>query len=113
MTRDGIGSKCPMPRGLRITNGAVARSVRAPSTVRCWNSTAGRTPLSDTAYDRIAQWYDVDMARNMRFDDVAFYAELCQREGGRVLELGCGNGRVLLELVGRSIDAVGVDTSSK
>jgi len=69
--------------------------------------------LSDTAYDRIAQWYDVDMARNMRFDDVAFYAELCQREGGKVLELGCGNGRVLLELVDRNIDAVGVDTSSK
>ena len=71
------------------------------------------TRLSDTTYDRIAQWYDVDMARNMRFDDVAFYADLCQREGGRVLELGCGNGRVLLELVCRNIDAVGVDTSRK
>jgi len=69
--------------------------------------------LSDTPYDRIAQWYDVDMARNMRFDDVTFYAELCEREGGKVLELGCGNGRVLLELVGRDIDAVGVDTSRK
>ena len=73
---------------------------------------ASETRLSDT-YDRIAQWYDVDMARNMRFDDVRFYADLCQREGGRVLELGCGNGRVLLELVCRNIDAVGIDTSRK
>ena len=69
--------------------------------------------MSDTAYDRIAQWYDVDMARNMQFDDVAFYAELCQLEGGTILELGCGNGRILLELVGRNIDAVGVDNSHK
>jgi ubiquinone/menaquinone biosynthesis C-methylase UbiE len=72
-----------------------------------------RTRLSDTAYDRIAQWYDVDMARNMRFNDVDFYAELCQHEGGKVLELGCGNGRILLELVRRNIDAVGVDNSRK
>jgi ubiquinone/menaquinone biosynthesis C-methylase UbiE len=69
--------------------------------------------LSDTTYDRIAQWYDVDMARNMRFDDVAFYAGLCQRQGGRALELGCGNGRVLLELIARRIDAVGADISRK
>jgi SAM-dependent methyltransferase len=74
---------------------------------------ASEARLAETPYDRIAKWYDVDMARNMRFDDVAFYAELCRREGGRVLELGCGNGRVLLELVGRNIDAVGVDTSRK
>src|SRR6202049_3848353 len=73
---------------------------------------ASETRLSDT-YDRIAQWYDVDMARNMQFDDVAFYADLCQHEGGKVLELGCGNGRVLLELVRRDIDAVGVDISHK
>ena len=74
---------------------------------------ASETHLTETTYDRIAQWYDVDMARNMQFDDVAFYADLCQHEGGRVLELGCGNGRVLLELVCRDIDAVGVDISRK
>jgi SAM-dependent methyltransferase len=73
----------------------------------------GEMPSADSPYDRIAQWYDVDMAANMRFDDVAFYADLCEHERGRVLELGCGNGRILLELVRRGIDAVGVDTSSK
>jgi len=74
---------------------------------------ASETPLSDTIYDRIAQLYDVDMARNMRYDDIAFYAGLCRQHGGRALELGCGNGRVLLELIGRDIDAVGADISRK
>jgi len=63
-------------------------------------------------YDDIARFYDVDMARNMPFDDVAFYADLCARHGGRVLELGCGNGRILLELLQRGLDAVGVDASA-
>lgn len=67
--------------------------------------------MSDN-YDRIARFYDVDMARNMPFDDVGFYADLCARHGGPVLELGCGNGRILLELVARGIDAAGVDASA-
>jgi SAM-dependent methyltransferase len=63
-------------------------------------------------YDRIAHLYDLDMARNMAFDDVAFYARLAQRANGRVLELGCGNGRILLDLLARGIDVVGVDSSA-
>lgn len=69
-------------------------------------------PLPHTAaYDRIAHLYDVDMARNMPFDDVGMYTGLAERAGGRVLELGCGNGRILLELIGRGIDAYGIDCS--
>ena len=63
-------------------------------------------------YDRIARFYDVDMARNMPFDDVAFYAGVCRHRGGRALELGCGNGRILLALLARGVDAVGVDSSA-
>lgn len=62
-------------------------------------------------YDRIARFYDVDMAQNMAYDDVGFYAGICRRRPGRVLELGCGNGRILLELITRGIDAIGVDSS--
>jgi SAM-dependent methyltransferase len=65
------------------------------------------------SYDSIAHLYDVDMGRNMRFDDVALYAELAERAGGRVLELGCGNGRILLELLARRVDAVGADCSPR
>lgn len=64
-----------------------------------------------SAYDRIAQWYDVDMARNMAFDDVGLYVDLARRCGGRVLEQGCGNGRILLELWQAGVDAMGVDSS--
>lgn len=64
-----------------------------------------------STYDRIARFYDVDMAQNMRFDDVAFYAHQCQRSPGRVLELGCGNGRILLALLARGIEATGLDAS--
>lgn len=64
-----------------------------------------------STYDRIARFYDVDMAQNMRFDDVAFYAHQCARQPGRVLEIGCGNGRILLPLAARGIDITGVDAS--
>ncbi len=62
-------------------------------------------------YDSIAHLYDVDMARNMPFDDIAFYVDRAAGAGGPVLELGCGNGRILLALLDRGIDAIGVDCS--
>jgi SAM-dependent methyltransferase len=67
---------------------------------------------TDDNYDRIARFYDVDMARNMAFDDVAFYRDLCVQARGPVLELGCGNGRILLDLLAHGIDVVGVDASA-
>jgi len=71
------------------------------------------TPQPDTdAYDRIARWYDVDMGRNMRHDDVGLYRALALAAGGPVLELGCGNGRILLDLLAAGVDAVGVDRSA-
>ena len=65
-----------------------------------------------STYDSIAPYYDVDMARNMPFDDVGFYANLSAETHGPVLELGCGNGRILLPLLRRGIDATGVDASA-
>jgi SAM-dependent methyltransferase len=64
------------------------------------------------SYDLVARWYDVDMARNMAYDDVGFYRGLALECGGRVLELGCGNGRILLELLSAGCDAFGVDRSA-
>jgi len=68
--------------------------------------------VSVDAYDIVARWYDVDMARNMAHDDVGFYRALAGQCGGRVLELGCGNGRILLPLLAAGCDAVGVDRSA-
>lgn len=65
-----------------------------------------------STYDRIARFYDVDMAQNMRFDDVAYYAHQCARARGPALELGCGNGRILLPLAQGGIELVGLDASA-
>jgi SAM-dependent methyltransferase len=64
-------------------------------------------------YDAIADLYDADMGRNMPFDDVGFYRDYATRAAGPVLELGCGNGRVLLALLASGIAAVGVDAADR
>jgi SAM-dependent methyltransferase len=43
--------------------------------------------------------------------DAAFYRSLALREGGPVLELGCGSGRVLLPIAREGILCVGLDAS--
>jgi SAM-dependent methyltransferase len=63
------------------------------------------------SYDSIADVYATDMGQSMPFDDVAWYRDLCLRRGGRTLELGCGTGRVLIELLRTGVDAIGADRS--
>jgi SAM-dependent methyltransferase len=63
------------------------------------------------SYDLIADVYDTDMGRSMPFDDVGFYRRLCVAADGRILELGCGTGRILLDLIASGVDAIGVDRS--
>jgi SAM-dependent methyltransferase len=63
------------------------------------------------SYDAIAEVYATDMGRSMPFDDVAWYRQQCVSRAGRALELGCGTGRILLELLAGGVDAIGVDRS--
>jgi SAM-dependent methyltransferase len=63
------------------------------------------------SYDAIADVYATDMGRSMPFDDVGWYRSVCLQHGGPVLELGCGTGRILLELIAAGIDAIGADRS--
>lgn len=63
------------------------------------------------SYDAIADVYATDMGSSMPFDDVAYYRAVCARQRGLALELGCGTGRILLELLDSGIDACGVDRS--
>ena len=65
-----------------------------------------------TPYDAIAPFYDVDMAANMPFDDVAFWAQQVRARGQRVLELGCGTGRITRGLLEAGLDVVAVDRSA-
>lgn len=66
------------------------------------------TPWS---YDQIAALYATDMGQNMRHDDVGYYRQLALQAAGRVLELGCGSGRILLPLRAAGIEILGVDRS--
>ena len=63
------------------------------------------------SYDLIADVYATDMGASMPFDDVGWYAARAAESSGRVLELGCGTGRVLVELAARGADVTGVDRS--
>lgn len=60
-------------------------------------------------------WGDAQLARLydlFSFDgDLPLYLELAQRQGGRVLEVACGSGRVLVPLARAGYDVVGVDAS--
>jgi SAM-dependent methyltransferase len=67
------------------------------------------------AYDAIAEFYDDDMARNADGRDVGYYREqcllACGGQPGRILELGCGTGRITLALAARGFDVFGLDLS--
>jgi len=63
------------------------------------------------SYDAIAEVYATDMGQSMPFDDVGWYRQQCITRGGRALELGCGTGRILLELLAAGVDAIGADRS--
>lgn len=63
-------------------------------------------------YDQIAPFYAVDMGQNMPFDDVGFWARACAERGQRVLELGCGSGRITRGLLAAGLQVLGVDRSA-
>ena len=76
--------------------------------------------MSDTAgldeeYGRAtARFYDAAYDRSAQLDgtDLRFYRELAREGGGPVLELGCGTGRVLLEIARDGFPCTGLDASA-
>src|SRR4051812_43239151 len=62
-------------------------------------------PWGDQA---LAQLYDLFPFEG----DLPLYLELAQQEGGKVLELACGSGRVLVPLVRAGNSVTGIDLSS-
>jgi ubiquinone/menaquinone biosynthesis C-methylase UbiE len=62
-----------------------------------------------TPWDAYAPFYDWENARTFGRRDVAFWRRIVRRERGRVLELGCGTGRLLMPLARAGIDVTGID----
>lgn len=62
-------------------------------------------------WDEYAPFYDWENARTMGRQDVKFWQDLARREGGRVLELGCGTGRLTMPVARTGTPVVGVDRS--
>jgi len=62
-------------------------------------------------WDEYAPFYDWENARTLGRRDVPFWRRLASTAPGRVLELGCGTGRVARPLARAGIDLVGIDRS--
>ena len=63
-------------------------------------------------WDDYAPFYDWENAQTLGRRDVPFWRNLALNAGGRVLELGCGTGRVSLPLARAGVRLVGVDRSA-
>jgi ubiquinone/menaquinone biosynthesis C-methylase UbiE len=65
-----------------------------------------------SGWDDYARFYDWENARTMGRKDVRFWQGFARREGGPVLELGCGTGRILIPVARTGVPVVGVDRSA-
>ena len=62
-------------------------------------------------WDQYAPFYDWENAQTVARRDVAFWERLAAAQEGRVLELGCGTGRITLPVARTGARVVGIDRS--
>jgi len=65
-----------------------------------------------SGWDAYAPFYDWENARTRKVADVRFWRQLAARSRGRVLELGCGTGRIAVPLARAGVSLVGIDRSA-
>jgi len=63
-------------------------------------------------YIRNGYFYDLDHRDNL-IDDIPFYIDYSQKYSGHILELGCGTGRVSIELAKSGFLVTGIDLSKE
>ena len=61
-------------------------------------------------YTSTAWLYDMDN-RDVYTDDIPFYIDYAKKQGGEVLELACGTGRVSIPIAEAGINVTGIDLS--
>lgn len=71
------------------------------------------TPEGWHGWDAYAPFYDWENARTLGRRDVAFWRRLALTARGRVLELGCGTGRISKPLLKAGVDLIGIDRSAE
>jgi ubiquinone/menaquinone biosynthesis C-methylase UbiE len=72
-----------------------------------------RTREGWDGWDAYAPFYDWENARTLGRRDVPFWVGVARRAKGRVLELGCGTGRITKPMVEAGVDVIGVDRSEQ
>jgi SAM-dependent methyltransferase len=63
-------------------------------------------------WDDYAPFYDWENAQTVARRDVAFWQRLAAAQAGRVLELGCGTGRISVPIARAGARVVGIDRSA-
>ena len=64
-------------------------------------------------WDEYAPFYDWENAQTVARRDVAFWQRLAAAQDGRVLELGCGTGRITAPVARAGVRVVGIDRSAE
>ena len=64
-------------------------------------------------WDEYADFYDWENAQTLDRRDVKFWQSMAERTNGRILELGCGTGRVTIPVARTGARVVGVDRSAE
>lgn len=63
-------------------------------------------------WDEYAPFYDWENAQTVARRDVRFWQRIASAQSGRVLELGCGTGRVSIPVAQSGADLTGIDRSA-
>jgi SAM-dependent methyltransferase len=63
-------------------------------------------------WDEYAPFYDWENARTVGRRDVSFWRQLAAEHSGRILELGCGTGRIAIPILEAGGALIGVDRSA-
>jgi SAM-dependent methyltransferase len=69
-------------------------------------------PVNEPYDGLVAQAYDCWLPHNAEYDDAAHYRSAIERGTGPALELGCGNGRLLLQYAAAGLEVEGIDSSA-